>query len=402
MAVSGNIFYIDDNNKEDFATLCKQLAGLVRSASTDFENIVASGLINPWAKNKPFRYNDKNFGYDFNNPAPAEARREEARALVSYGMYVGSDHYWHYLHPRGSAYNEPNRIRDFDGYNHAAEPPLASTTRFNKSIDLSTEDAYLKSEVTIYPSDILAKGVNVELPLNNLMEYPSGNYLGLIFENQRSGAKWYHSFDFTLAQLINGTYIEQSYYTPLADMPNTNNGDKVDVYYCLTTSPNVEYGAVYNGMIYFAMDKDHGHFLLSVSRFTLDAFGLWKPSQSGAGSITYSYGGSNAVISSVVYDCQLNYRTSNSHFEQDTEYQFYVNGNAYGSKATKTLRLSDIQAGTFTVTKTQSVSVSASDLANNDYRVEVECRAYLAGNTDYKVVMKYQLDVTTGRITNLI
>lgn len=139
MAVSGNVFYIDDYNKEDFATLCKQLAGLIRSASTDFENIVASGLINPWAKNKPFRYNDKNFGYDFNNPAPAEAARAAARKSVNQGFdltnakistngsvsgiaskYNGGDNGWVYLKPRGASYNEPNRMRDFDGYDHGA------------------------------------------------------------------------------------------------------------------------------------------------------------------------------------------------------------------------------------------------------------------------------------------
>lgn len=134
MAVSGNIFYMDDNNKEDFVTLCRQLAGLIRSASSDFEDIVASSLINPWSKPKPFRYNAWNFASD--------AARDEARRSVNQGFdltnalissnvnvsgiaskYAGDEfNGWVYQHPRGASYNEPNRMRDFDGYNHTALP----------------------------------------------------------------------------------------------------------------------------------------------------------------------------------------------------------------------------------------------------------------------------------------
>ena len=141
MAISGNVFFLDDYNKEDVETLCKQLAGLIHSASSDFENIVASSMINPWAKHKPFRYNDPNFGYDFNNPAPAETARAAARKSVNQGFdltnakigsngsvsdiaskYDGTMNGWVYLHPRGASVNpvEYNRIRDFDGYDHGA------------------------------------------------------------------------------------------------------------------------------------------------------------------------------------------------------------------------------------------------------------------------------------------
>lgn len=141
MAVSGNVFYMDDDNREDFITLCGQLAGLINSASSDFENIVASSMINPWAKHKPFRYNDPNFGYNYNNPAPAETARAAARKSVNQGFdltnakigsngsvsdiaskYDGNMNGWVYLHPRGASVSpvEYNRIRDFDGYDHGA------------------------------------------------------------------------------------------------------------------------------------------------------------------------------------------------------------------------------------------------------------------------------------------
>ena len=136
MAVNGNTFTMADNNTETFTALCGQLAGLIRSASTDFEDIVASSLINPWAKYKPFRYNAWNFASD--------SARDAARKSVNQGFditgakicenglipYSSMDSYftpdmmngWVYLHPRGGTYNEPNRMRDFDGYNHGALP----------------------------------------------------------------------------------------------------------------------------------------------------------------------------------------------------------------------------------------------------------------------------------------
>ena len=56
MAVNGNIFTMEDSNTETFTALCGQLAGLIRSASSDFENLCASSLIKPCAKYKPEDY----------------------------------------------------------------------------------------------------------------------------------------------------------------------------------------------------------------------------------------------------------------------------------------------------------------------------------------------------------
>lgn len=151
MAVSGNKFTMEDSNTETFTALCGQLAGLIKSASSDFEDIVASGNVNRWAKHKPFRYNDHNFGYDINNPAAAETRRATARkevnqaidfssALISESFdatavknkYESTDieNGWEYLRPRGKDASpiEPNRIRDFDGYLHDAMPFIQGFT----------------------------------------------------------------------------------------------------------------------------------------------------------------------------------------------------------------------------------------------------------------------------------
>lgn len=152
MAVNGNTFYMDDNNKEDFVTLCEQLAGLIRSASSDFEDIVASSQINKWTKYKPFRYNSQNFDYDPNNPSAAEKAKDAARKQANQGLLLptqkqagvasssvlypymnyaayqaaqGTSQGYTYLRPQGGA-SSPNRLRDFDGYNHAAPQPFAT------------------------------------------------------------------------------------------------------------------------------------------------------------------------------------------------------------------------------------------------------------------------------------
>lgn len=147
MAVSGQTFYMDDDNKEDFITLCGQLAGLINSASSDFEDILASGMINRWAKNKGFRYPAWNFASD----AARDAARKEANQglllptqkqagvassstiypYMNYAAYLaaqGTSQGYTYLRPRGvtSVYNEPNRLRDMDGYNHVAPQPFTT------------------------------------------------------------------------------------------------------------------------------------------------------------------------------------------------------------------------------------------------------------------------------------
>ena len=345
--------------------------------------IIKNANINPYSKYKPIDYRKDG------------ALTDNDRAMVDWGMYVDGK-YLRYKKPT-SQY----RVLDFDGYNHDAEIPMASTSRFNKTLDLDTAEAYLMQEIPIYPSGVLAYGENVELPLSSSI-YPYGYYLGLVFENRNSGAKWFHSFDFTLEQMIEKSWeIDQSYYPPLKNMPNTNNGDIVDVWYCLHTAPNVQYGSVYNGFIYFAMDEGHGHFELKVQRFSLSALGTYKPSSS-ASTINFSYSGSSATVNRILYDCQLNYQTANQHFEVGTQYQFYVNGSAVGSKVEKVIRLEDVQNQGFEVEKAQSVTISAATLEANDYNIEVECRANLVGNSDYKVVMKYMLNVKTREITHLI
>ena len=346
-------------------------------------DVVGSPKVNMWAKYKPIKMTN------FYGPLTDEMRRDQ-----SWGMYVSGKYI---------AWAKPTRtfrLRDFNGYNAKAICPMQETMqRFSKDVDLDGNEAYIKNTLQLYPSDILVENdANAELPLTG-PAFPGNYYIGLVFENRRGG-KWIQTFDFTLSQLVNKTYFEQTRYIEIKNS-NTNNGDILDVYYCLFPTPNVSYGNVTSEMIYFAVDENRGHFVLKLSRFTLSAIGLYKPSNPQA-TINYSYSGSSATINSITYSCQLNYRSDNDDVEIGTQFQFYVNGSAVGSRVEKIIRKTDIQNGYFDVMKAQSVSIPQSTLEANDYDVEVKCVANLSGNTETKVVMHYRVNVKTNKITHLI
>ena len=143
-------FYLLDENNETFQDLRTQLAGLLGTTDTDFESLCRSPYINIWAKNRPFRYNSETFGFDFRNPDPAKEARDEARKSVGAGIVPYSlstsdkntlwnsnsglvnvpavfsepDRGWRAELPRGAAFNEPFRMRDFDGYRPSVSPTL--------------------------------------------------------------------------------------------------------------------------------------------------------------------------------------------------------------------------------------------------------------------------------------
>lgn len=144
MITDSNIFQIANTNTETLGELLSQLGSILGVGTRAdgryyLADMCQADSINIWALNKPFRYNSDNFGFDPKNPSVAEAARAAARKSVNQGFdlttakigsngsvsniaskYDGDMNGWVYLKPRGAAYNEPNRIRDFDGYDHGA------------------------------------------------------------------------------------------------------------------------------------------------------------------------------------------------------------------------------------------------------------------------------------------
>lgn len=156
MALSNGIFTMKAVNDETNSALFSQLGGLLGVAKRSdgryhLADLCSAGSINAFARCKPFRYASENFDYDQNNPAPSNAARAAARESVNLGFTTtplisftndGIGHAaYTYDKPRGRAYNEPNRIRDFDGYNHNAAAPIAHN--FNNGTEIFIKEESL-------------------------------------------------------------------------------------------------------------------------------------------------------------------------------------------------------------------------------------------------------------------
>lgn len=145
MAVSGNVFYLDDSNAETFTALCTQLKALLSAGDADFENLCASPLIKPCAKYKPEDYNVL-----FNL---TEAQRQENHygfgkesKVIAKSTTSAPSNTYTYIHPKGGT-SSPNRMRDWDNYFHGAILP----TNF------------------IFPAKLYVDWVNgIELRVNNV------------------------------------------------------------------------------------------------------------------------------------------------------------------------------------------------------------------------------------------
>lgn len=152
---NGNIFTMKAVNDEKTTDLFFQLGtllGVSRGSDGKYHlaDLCTAGSINKWAKCKPFRYNSDNFGYDPNNPITANTARESAKASVCYGfagpnlITLGSSGMGHapyeYLKPRGRDYNEPFRLRDFDGYMHSVTAPIQHIVLANGDVNFGNDN----------------------------------------------------------------------------------------------------------------------------------------------------------------------------------------------------------------------------------------------------------------------
>ena len=151
---NGNIFTMAASNEQTTTELFSELGTLLGVAKRSdgkyhLADLCQAGSINRWAKNKPFRHSSENFDYNPASPATSNAARAEARKNANQGFdltnakisstndvseiatrYNNTDSYngWEYLRPRGRANGEPNRLRDFDGYNNDALPFFGGMT----------------------------------------------------------------------------------------------------------------------------------------------------------------------------------------------------------------------------------------------------------------------------------
>ena len=186
MAISGKVFTMSDSNTETLGNLLKQLGGLLGvGARSDgryyLSDMCQASSINKWAKYKPVRH------------STVANITEAQRKSVNYGLEVSAGYDndaannntmtpFNHLRPRGKDYNEYNRLRDFDGYNHIAVASfftyfktaytseklrvLEINTFFSSVADIAIAAAYTyEKSGTKYQTEYVA---NQEIPITEL------------------------------------------------------------------------------------------------------------------------------------------------------------------------------------------------------------------------------------------
>lgn len=178
-------------------------------------DVCQADSVNMWAKYKPVRHStvanitetqrkSVNYGLD-----PTNAKISSTSDVTGIGAKYtdGVENGWGYLKPRGATYGEVSRIRDFDGYHHAALPFFGGMTipnRFSKeegnlkvsfivvdgssSGDLTHQDipaitncyigaAFVAADGTTHrmtgQNVIASGGISLECPMSTI---PAGNY----------------------------------------------------------------------------------------------------------------------------------------------------------------------------------------------------------------------------------
>lgn len=233
MIENGNIFKMNAVNNETTSDLMRQLASLLAVPTRSdgkyyFADLFNAGSIPLGARFKPFRYDSENFNYDPNAPSAANAARATQRELANFGISMPVTEYgarihemaravldgtaaWTYERPRGRSYNEPFRLRDFDGFMANAKPPLYS------NIDAFTTYATTSAfEIAPY-FNIVPRGDQYQISLGELRSSVgqvvnfSGMYLGVCCvdpDSYNSSTNTFSRLYYSIMQQTYGEYLD--------------------------------------------------------------------------------------------------------------------------------------------------------------------------------------------------
>lgn len=260
MAVSNNIFTMKAVNDETTSALFSQLGGLLgvsrgEDGKYHIADLCTAGSIAIGARYKPFRNSSDNFGYDPNNPAPANAERARQSQLANFGISIPQTSFatikdmadavyngtykWEYLKPQGRANGSPFRIRDFDGYKHDAISPIrAEVASFEQSLQgtVAQINPYFR---------ITRAGDLYQLSLEELRfdgtswDYTFGNmYLGMCARRVSDGATYYGIMSQTYTDYLASTQHDEVSFG--INVPTPSSGTYS--YYCFpffSTQPTI-------------------------------------------------------------------------------------------------------------------------------------------------------------------
>lgn len=283
MAINGKVFTMADSNTETLGNLLKQLGGLlgVGARSDDryyLADMCQASSINKWAKYKPLKVDD-----------PIGPLTDAQRRSVGHGLIQNSAYYLEY-DPVTSGWW--NRIRDFDGYNCNAIPPIANTEKFNLTLSFSGGSS---GKIVFDPDDLMVSGADI--PLNEIAHFRTYKdwYVGVMFLNKSTGKGYYHTYEWTLDAILNGEASASESVGTESEAPNIVDGGTYHFYYCLGQSANVRYGNLTTSMIgssiyVLCCDATHGHAVITARKMGWNYISTQLPrfycSYGGSGSAT--------------------------------------------------------------------------------------------------------------------
>lgn len=247
MAISGSIFNIADSNSEDSLTLFKQLRSVLGETTDDPEALFLSEKINQWAYNKPLK------------SGVLIWLSNADRINLKHGLVQNASTF--YLEYDRVSSGWQKRLRDFDGYNHAATPPIKDTSRFNKTLSFSGGSS---GQIVLDTDAFFNSGS--EIPLNEIAVFQTyaNWYVGMMLYNKTSGKGYYQTTEWTLNQYINGEASSGIPFLMEAEAPNIEDGVTYDFYYCLSMNKGVNYRAfsrsdIGSSLYVLCCDATHGH-----------------------------------------------------------------------------------------------------------------------------------------------
>lgn len=380
MAVSGSIFNIADSNAEDSLTLFKQLRSVLGETTDDPEALFLSEKINQWAYFKPLKSGVLTWLSNVD------------RLNLKHGLKQNSSTF--YLEYDRVSSGWQKRLRDFDGYNHAATPPIRDTSAFNKTLSFSGGSS---GQIVLNTNAFANSGS--EIALNEIAQFQTyaNWYVGMMLYNKTSGKGYYQTTEWTLNQYINGEASSGIPFLMEAEAPNIEDGVTYDFYYCLSMNKGVNYRAfsrsdIGSSLYVLCCDATHGHASVKAVKMGWNYIKIVKPDN--VSSDYRGYGAANIYIPTVTIRCSWDF-TSNPYTDEKMTLQVRIGDQGEGLLTSQELTL---RAETdFSFSGSGYISESAI-VDQYEYIVPITIFGKLGTESSYRTLATCSLDVRSNEL----